>query len=125
MGTAFTGDYLLKALLIRGKLALESEERLSNEEIQEALTRCSWLIRTSFAESENVRNFSPRQFRCAWVAIRLAVEEKYEEALRKLEDCIEDSGKGKNREVTTNEMVLYMCVITCFLAKLNENKTKE
>lgn len=40
------------------------------------------------------------------------------------EDCIDDYGKGKSRYVTKNELILYNCILTVFITRLEKQTDK-
>lgn len=53
------------------------------------------------------------------------MDNKYNHALHEFEDCIDDYGKGKGRYLTKNEFILYNCILTCFITKLEEQALYE
>lgn len=119
------GEDILNALLINGKFA-SFDTNFSDDEIYVALQKCKDLIRISHNDSDILCNdispLSARQFFCSEAAIKLIMDNEYNSALHELEDCIDDYGKSKSRYVTRNELILYNCILTCFISKL-KNKT--
>lgn len=63
---------------------------------------------------------SARQGCCSEATIKLIMDNKYNHALHEFEDCIDDYGKGKGRYLTKNEFILYNCILTCFITRLEE-----
>lgn len=118
------GEKLINSLII-------SEERshngssLSEQKIYHALTECRHLIKRipcfncNYACSSNTP-LSARQGFCANAAIAHIMRDEYTAALHNFIDCIDDYGEGPHRYVSRNELILYNCILTCFLAKLSE-----
>lgn len=119
-----TGGQLLDALRIRGKLATGYGDNFTNEEIYNALTKCEQLLNTMRINAKGFGFFSKtlsgRQGSCSRMAFLLITEGEYLSAMHELVDCIDDYGRGKSRKITQNEYVLYNCVISCFLARLEK-----
>lgn len=116
-----TGEELLNSLLINGKYA-NYYTRFTNIEILQALQRCKRKIVYPCCDTEiwDSGSFSARQANCAIATIELIMRDKYNDALHELEDCIDNMGEGKNKYLTGNELVLYNCIITCFVNRLEE-----
>ena len=115
------GEDLLNSLLIRGKYAT-FDSGFSNDEIYVALHKCKDLLDIPCCDSdflyENISSLSARQNFCSNAAIELIMDNEYNTALHEFEDCIDDYGKGKNRYITKNELILYNCILSCFISKL-------
>lgn len=123
------GEELLNSLLIKGNYATFNTD-FSNDEIYTALQKCKDLIPLPCCDSDilcnNTSSLSARQGFCSNAVIELIMDNKYNDALHEFEDCIDDYGKGKNRCITKNELILYNCILSCFISKLEaENKDLE
>lgn len=123
------GEELLNSLLIKGKYAT-FDSGFSNDEIYTALHKCKDLLPLPCCDNdilcENISPLSARQGFCSNAAIELIMDNKYNDALHEFEDCIDDYGKGENRYITKNELILYNCILSCFISKLEaENKDLE
>lgn len=117
-----TGEDILNTLLIRGEYA-GYNSHFTDGEIYIALSKCKRLLNVPsvcFAE-KNEKSLSSRQSFCSNAAIKLIMENRYNQALHEFEDCIDDYGKGRSRLITISECVLYNCVLNCFIARLEEN----
>lgn len=118
-----TGEDLLNSLLIRGEYA-GYDTHFSDGEIYNALQKCKRLIIVPFCDDDIQCDYlsplSGRQSFCSAATIKLIMDNKYNHALHEFEDCIDDYGKGKERYLTKNECILYNCILTCFITKLEE-----
>lgn len=123
------GEKLINSLII-------SEERshngssLSDQKIYHALTECRHLIaripcfNCNYVCSSNTP-LSARQGFCANAAIAHIMRNEYDAALHNFIDCIDDYGEGSHRYMSRNELILYNCILTCFLAKLSDQISKD
>lgn len=120
---AVTGEELLNSLLIRGEYA-SPNTHFSDGEIYIALQKCKCLITVPCCNNDiqgaYVSSLSARQGCCSDATIKLIMENKYNYALHEFEDCIDDYGKGRERYLTKNEFILYNCILTCFITRLEE-----
>lgn len=118
-----TGEELLNSLLIRGKYA-GYDTHFSDGEIYIALQKCKQLITIPCCENDiqctYMSPLSARQGYCSEATIKLIMDNKYNHALHEFEDCIDDYGKGRARYLTKNELILYNCILTCFITRLEE-----
>lgn len=118
-----TGEELLNSLLIRGEYA-GYDTHFSNSEIYVALQKCKKLVDVPFCDNDiqcaYVSPLSARQGYCSDATMKLIMDNKYNHALHEFEDCIDDYGKGKERYLTQNEFILYNCILTCFITRLEE-----
>lgn len=118
-----TGEDLLNSLLIRGEYA-GYDTHFSDGEIYIALQKCKRLITVPYCDNDiqcaYVSPLSARQGYCSDATIKLIMDNKYNHALHEFEDCIDDYGKGKERYLTKNEFILYNCILTCFITRLEE-----
>lgn len=118
-----TGEELLNSLLIRGKYA-GYDSHFSDGEIYIALQKCKRLITIPWCNNDIQCDYmsplSARQGCCSEATIKLIMDNKYNHALHEFEDCIDDYGKGKGRYLTKNEFILYNCILTCFITRLEE-----
>ena len=123
-----TGEDLLNSLLIRGDYA-GYDTHFSDEEIYAALQKCKRLLTVPFCDNDiqcaYVSPLSARQGYCSDASIKLIMDNKYNHALHEFEDCIDDYGKGKGRYLTKNEFILYNCILTCFITRLEEQALYE
>ena len=69
-------------------------------------------------ECYSQESFSGRQFGCAEATIELIMSSRYRGALHEFEDCIDDFGNGRKRIVSKDELVLYDCILSCFILKM-------
>lgn len=118
-----TGEELLNSLLIRGKYA-GYDSHFSDGEIYVALQKCKRLIDIPCCDNDIQCAYMPllsvRQGYCSEATIKLIMDNKYNYALHEFEDCIDDYGKGKERYLTKNELILYNCILACFITRLEE-----
>lgn len=118
-----TGEDLLNSLLIKGKYA-GYDSHFSDGEIYIALQKCKRLIAIPCCDNDIQCDYmsplSTRQGCCSEATIKLIMNNKYNHALHEFEDCIDDYGKGKERYLTKNELILYNCILTCFITRLEE-----
>lgn len=118
-----TGEELLNSLLISGEYA-GYDTHFSDDEIYIALQKCKRLITIPWCDNDIQYNYmqplSARQGCCSESTIKLIMDNKYNHALHEFEDCIDDYGKGKERYLTKNEFILYNCILTCFITRLEE-----
>lgn len=125
-----TGEDVLESLLIRGQIA-EGDLECTDTEIYKALNKCKELIDfpSLYLESREYLQeaFSERQICCAMGAIELIMSGRYYSALHEFEDCIDDYGKGRRRFLSKDELVLYNCILICFILKMESQSgnTKE
>lgn len=121
------GEDLINSLLINGKYA-GYDDVFSDEDIYIALQKCKNLVYEPCCDSDipcdDMLPLSARQAFCSGSAIRLIMKNEYNLALHEFEDCIDDYGKGKSRYITKNEMILYNCILTCFIARLEKQADK-
>lgn len=126
-----TGEDVLESLLIRGQIA-EGDLECTDAEIYKALNKCKELIDFPSLYLESLGStcqeaFSERQICCAMGAIELIMSGRYYTALHEFEDCIDDYGKGRRRVLSKDELVLYNCILICFILKMKSQSeyTKE
>lgn len=126
-----TGEDVLESLLIRGQIA-EGDLECADTEIYKALNKCRKLIDFPSLYLESLGStcqeaFSERQICCAKGAIELIMSGRYYSALHEFEDCIDDYGKGRRRVLSKDELVLYNCILICFILKMESQSgnTKE
>lgn len=126
-----TGEDVLESLLIRGQIA-EGGLECTDTEIYKALNKCRKLIDFPSLYLESLgstcqKAFSGRQICCAMGAIELIMKGRYYSALHEFEGCIDDYGKGRRRVLSKDELVLYNCVLICFILKMESQSenTKE
>lgn len=48
------------------------------------------------------------------------MENRYNLALHEFLDCIDDWGRGRDRKISIDECILYNCILSCFMARLEE-----
>ena len=115
------GEELLNALLIRGKYA-DFGTHFSVDEIYIALQKCKNLIPRCDGDisCDDISPLSARQGFCSNSTIKHIMDNEYNDALHEFEDCIDDYGKGRSRYITKNELILYNCILTCFIESLEK-----
>ena len=120
-----TGRILMNNLLINGKYA-DGCRQFTNKEILNALKRCLKLIDTFDYSDELDPPLSTRLAFCAKQTLLNIINHNYNAALRYLELCIDNDGHRFDLIISTNEYVLYNCLITGFIEALeHEEKNKE
>ena len=121
------GEELLNSLLIRGKYA-GYDTHFTDDEIYNALQKCRQMIAIPCCDHDipcdDMSPLSARQGSCSDLAIKFIMDNEYNRALHEFEDCIDDYGQGKSRYVTKNELILYNCILTCFIASLEKQSDK-
>ena len=104
--TNLTGESLLTALQIKGRLANGLNDDFTNEEIYIAVKNCKKLLYNNFTDiwtaDDTDKVLSQRQFYCSSSVVKLLAEHRYSLALHELIDCIDDYGTGRSRVVTVN-----------------------
>lgn len=123
---------LLSKLRIRGQYA-QYNSQFTDGEIYIALCRAKEYLdvyiigvdATEFIGNKDninlIRPISPRQVYCSNFAIYLIMKKKYNHALHEFMDCIDDYQHSPNRAVSINEYALYICIMNCFIAMIEEN----
>lgn len=120
------GEELLNPLLIRGKYAGYGTH-FSDDEIYIALQKCRNLIPRFGGDIPcyDISPLSARQGFCSNATIKLIIDNEYNDALHEFEDCIDDYGKGRSRYITKNELILYNCILTCFITRLEKQSANK
>lgn len=121
-----TGQILIDSLLINGQYATYYS-KFSNEEILNALKKCKLLLKPccdcNFPHEKS--ELSSRQGFCARSVLSHIINQRYNEAMHELYDCIDDYENGRIRVVTKNEYILYECLISCFIEALEHEKAND